>query len=387
MWRRSRSGSASLANSPSHCSSISIASASRAVSARVGSCYDALRFLSLLSSSSGFNPSLKPLIASPMPRPSPGSRFAPKMTMIIARMTSSSGRPRRPMVRLLEAAIVPLFLSATGAVGIARPYAQFTSGVNLVEVYASVTDSTGEPVAGLRASDFKVLEDGVTQTISTFAGGEFPLAVAVGIDRSFSMGGKGDRLAVAKSASRAFLSALRPADRVMVVAIGSEILTVAPLSADRTTALAAIDRLDAWGTTPLYDAALGAIDAIQPAGGRRALVLLSDGADRYSDTRATDLVERARNRDVLVYPVAVGPARPPLFAELASATGGRSFFGQDSAALNRAMAAIARELRFQYLLGYVPTRERAGDASWRAIQVTVANPQLRVRAREGYRSR
>src|SRR6185295_9110710 len=140
-------------------------------------------------------------------------------------------------------------------------------------------------------------------------------------------------------------------------AIGSDTAVAAPLSADHAAALAAIDRLDAWGTTPLYDATLGALDAIQPARGRRALVLLSDGADRYSDTKAADLVDRARRHDALVYPVAVGASRPPLFAELAAATGGRSFFVREPAALNSTMTTIARELRFQYLLGYTPSRE------------------------------
>jgi Ca-activated chloride channel family protein len=291
------------------------------------------------------------------------------------------------MVRLLEAAIVPLFLGAFSAAGLARPYAQFTSGVNLVEVYATVTDPKGEPVADLQAADFRIVEDGVAQTISTFAAGEFPLSVAVAIDRSFSMGGKDNRLGVAQAAGRTFVGALRPADRVMIVAIGGETLIVSPLSADRAAAVAAIDRLDAWGTTPLYDAVLGAIDAIQPAGGRRALVLLSDGTDRYSDTKAADLVDGARRHDVLVYPVAVGSARPPVFAELAAATGGRSFFVRDRQALNKAMETVARELRFQYLLGYVPAREHAGDSSWRAIAVAVAPPDLRVRARQGYSSR
>jgi len=51
------------------------------------------------------------------------------------------------------------------------------------------------------------------------------------------------------------------------------------------------------------------------------------------------------------------------------------------------MTTIARELRFQYLLGYTPSRERAGEPSWHAIDVTVTRPDLRVRAREGYVSR
>ena len=285
---------------------------------------------------------------------------------------------------LLEAVIVPLFLGAIVAHTAAEPYAQFTSGVNLVEVYATVTDRRGEPVAGLAAADFRIVEDGARQTISAFTAGEFPLSVAVGVDRSFSMGGKDNRLGLAKSAARTLVGHLRPDDQVMVVAIGGETLIVAPLSANRAAALSAIDRLDAWGTTPLYDATLGAIDAIQPAPGRRALVLLSDGTDRYSDTRAADLVDRARRHDVLVYPVALGAVRPPVFAELAAATGGRSFLPRDPAALMGSMATIARELRFQYLLGYVPVRQRSDDPSWHSIDVAVDRADVRVRAREKY---
>src|SRR5919197_2174612 len=116
--------------------------------------------------------------------------------------------------------IVPLIVAAAGAVSLA--YGQFTSGVNLVEVYATVTDRQGEPLVGLTAGDFHVAEDGVPQTISAFAAGEFPLAVAVGVDRSFSMAGKANRLAVAKTAAAAFVRELRAEDQVMVMAIGSE---------------------------------------------------------------------------------------------------------------------------------------------------------------------
>jgi Ca-activated chloride channel family protein len=291
------------------------------------------------------------------------------------------------MLVLLEAAIVPLFLSALAVYVGAEPYAQFTSGVNLVEVYATVTDRDGEPVTGLTAADFHVAEDGVGQTISAFAAGEFPLAVAVGLDRSFSMGGVENRLAVAKSAARTLFGALRPADQVMVVAIGGDVVVAAPLSTERRTALAAIDRLDLWGTTPLYDATLDALDAIQPARGRRALVLLSDGTDRYSDANAAELVDRARRHDVLIYPVAIGVVRQPVFVELAAATGGRSFVVREPAAAIRAMTAIARELRSQYLLGYAPARERAGEPSWHDIDVTVTRPGLHVRARIGYSGR
>jgi Ca-activated chloride channel homolog len=266
-------------------------------------------------------------------------------------------------------------------------YAQFTSGVNLVEVYATVTDRLGQPVAGLAAADFQVAEDGIVQQITAFAAGEFPLAVAIGVDRSFSMGGAGNRLALAKSAARTFIGALRSVDQVMVVAIGGETEVAAPLSSDRRAALAAIDRLDAWGTTPLYDATLVALDAIQSGKGRRALLLLSDGTDRYSDTAASVLVEQARRRDVLVYPVALGAARPPVFAELAAVTGGRSFFAREPRDLQSVVTTIARELRLQYLLGYVPSRAPSVEPSWHQIDATVNRAGLVVRARDGYTGR
>lgn len=275
--------------------------------------------------------------------------------------------------------IVPLILSAS------LTYAQFTTRVNLVEVYATVTDSRGELITDLTAADFHVLQDGSPQAITAFAAGEFPLAVAVGVDRSFSMAGKDDRLSKAKSAARTFIGALRANDQVMVFAIGSETEIVAPLSTDHAAASRAVDRLDAWGTTPLFDATLVALDAIQTAKGRRALVLLSDGTDRYSRTEAADLVAQVRLRDVLIYPIAIGPVQPGVFAELATATGGRSFHATNPVEFAHITNTIARELRFQYLLGYIPPPSTG--SSWHAIDVAVDRPGVRVRARDGYFSR
>jgi Ca-activated chloride channel family protein len=258
---------------------------------------------------------------------------------------------------------------------------QFVSQVNLVEVYASVTDSSGHVVSDLTRDDFEVLEDGARQSISTFTAGEFPLAVAIAIDRSFSMR---DRLQAAKSGARLFLGQLRPSDQAMVVAIGSEIETLAPLSTDRGAHYTAVDTLDRWGTTSLHDAVIASIDAIQPARGRRALILLSDGDDRYSKATAAEALARAREADVLIYPIALGERRPPLFAELAALTGGRSAFVRDVRTLPDTLSGIASELRHQYLLGYTPSRALDEHGEWRAITVRVKRPGTQVRARDGY---
>ena len=260
---------------------------------------------------------------------------------------------------------------------------QFTSSVNLVEVYASVVDASGQPVRGLTAGDFEVLEDGAPQKISAFAAGDFPLTAALALDRSFSMAGP--PLATVKSAARSFLTALRPQDEAVIIGIGSQVDVLAQAGDARPDQLAAVERLSAWGTTALHDAIITAIDTVDGARGRRALVVLSDGDDKYSEASAADAISRARRSNVMVYPIALGKTRPPLFAELATLTGGRSFHARELKGLDETLRTIAAQLREQYLIGYAPARTPVSGANeWRSITVTVARPGVSVRARDGY---
>jgi len=264
-------------------------------------------------------------------------------------------------------------------------FAQFSAGVQLIEVYATVTDANGELVMGLRQSDFQVVENDRPQEISAFAAGEFPLTVALGVDRSFSMAGEPLRLA--KLASQTFLKQLKPGDRSMIVAIGNNAEVIAPLSTDRAAQSQAIAALDAWSTTSLNDAVIVALDRLEPEKGRQALIVFSDGADRYSEATSGQVLARARRSQALVYPITMGKTRVPASVELATLTGGRSFLLRDAKELERTLSTIARELRYQYLIGYVPSAPpKPGVHEWRAIRVMLKNPTngLRVRARDGY---
>lgn len=273
------------------------------------------------------------------------------------------------------------FLAFAAVLALAGP--QFTSGVNQVEIYASATDADGRPVTGLWADDFEVLEDGVPQRVTVFAEADFPLAAAVAVDSSFSM--TGERLAVAKSSARSFLGALRDIDQAMLLSIGGRVEVLAPLSTDRAEQHRALDALRAWGTTSLHDAVIAAIDRLQPATGRRALVLLSDGDDRYSDATTDEVIARAQASDVMIYPVALGKTLPPLFTRLAQLSGGRAYHARDSRRLPATLEAIAADLRSQYMLGYTPSRPFAtAGREWRDIDVRVNRPRVTVRARDGY---
>jgi Ca-activated chloride channel family protein len=262
---------------------------------------------------------------------------------------------------------------------------RFSSSVQLVEVYATVTDARGELVAGLKQDDFEVYEDNQRQDISAFAAGEFPLTVALGVDRSWSMAG--DRLRLAKQAAQSFLRELKPNDRAMIVGIGSDAEVIAPLSTDRVNQTRAIASLDPWGTTALHDAIIATLDRLEMEPGRQAFIVFSDGTDRYSRANASAVIERARRSNALIYPIAFGKERPGLLAELAVITGGRSFLLRDVKDLEKTLATIARELRYQYLLGYAPSEPFvAGQREWRSIRVVLKNGKsgLRVRARDGY---
>lgn len=195
----------------------------------------------------------------------------------------------------------------------------------------------------------------------------------------------GEPLALAKAAARDFLAGLRPSDRSMIIAIGSETEKIEPLAGDRASQYRALNELHRWGTTPLYDSIIRAIDLLQPVTSRRALVLLSDGQDRYSHATSDEALDRARRSDVIIYPIALGKEPSRFFLELAVLTGGRSFHQRDPRKLTDTLGSIARELRAQYLLGYTPSRPMVpGSHEWRSIEVKVDRRGTRARTRDGY---
>lgn len=166
----------------------------------------------------------------------------------------------------------------------------------LVSVPAVVTDSSGRPLAGLKPENFRLIEDGQPQTIANFGTTETPFEIALLLDTS---GSTRDDVALIRSAANSFIEALRPGDRVGIVAFNQaqtsaqqmaavEVLTV--LTDDREQLRAAIESLGASQGTPYYDALERIADSIfrdPPADelrGRRAIVALTDGVDSTSNS-------------------------------------------------------------------------------------------------------
>ncbi len=170
----------------------------------------------------------------------------------------------------------------------------------LVTVPAVVTDRTGHPVSGLKAKNFLLFEDGKPQSVSNFATTEAPFEIALLLDTS---GSTRDELGLIREAANTFISALRPGDRVAIVAFknnqrrGTNVAVVDILSTltdDRKILGTAIAGIGTSNGTPFYDG-LGRI-ANQVFGdqpreevrGRRAVVALTDGVDSNSDTGFQD---------------------------------------------------------------------------------------------------
>ena len=164
----------------------------------------------------------------------------------------------------------------------------------------------------------------------------------------------GEPLRLAKAASKAFLNQLRPTDRSMAVAIGNDAEVIAPLSNDHVQQQG--NRCSRSVGTTSCDAIISILDRVEGRAGRLAVIVFSDGVDRYSVAPASRVVERARQSQALIYPITLGRERPPLAAELAVVSGGRSFLIKDARALDETFTTIAREVASQYLLGYTPMK-------------------------------
>jgi Ca-activated chloride channel homolog len=166
----------------------------------------------------------------------------------------------------------------------------------LVSVPAVVTDGAGHPLSGLRPENFRLIEDGQPQTIANFGTTETPFEIALLLDTS---GSTRDDVALIRAAANSFISALRPGDRVGVVAFNTaqtvaapiaavEVLT--PLTGDREALKTAIENLGVSQGTPYYDALERIADSVfrdppsEEVRGRRAVVALTDGVDSSSNS-------------------------------------------------------------------------------------------------------
>ena len=182
---------------------------------------------------------------------------------------------------------------------------RFRTGVELVNVTATVTDQSGRFVSGLRKEDFRVYQDEQPQEITHFNAERVPVSLGIVLDTSGSMAG--DKMAAARMAlNRFLLDLLGPEDEVFLYRFDSAPELVHEWTTDRRRVSAALNRVHPRGGTAMYDALAEAIPLVQAGKHRKkALVIISDGNDTSSRTAIEDLKGQIRETEVLVYAIGI----------------------------------------------------------------------------------
>jgi VWFA-related protein len=313
---------------------------------------------------------------------------------------------------------------------------RFRSGVELINVTATVADQSGRFVAGLRKEDFVVYEDDQPVEVTHFSAERVPVSLGIVLDTSGSMAG--EKIREAETALDRFAFDLLDRDDELFVYKFSNYPTLLQgWTTDRQLISRVLGRITPNGGTAMYDAVIEAIPlAARGRNQKKALVVISDGNDTASRADIRDVKQLIRESEVLVYAVGIDgesetvrraplppprvpmpiplpfPGRPrgrfpfqmltPQFGgqgpwtrnggddrvnvaalrDMTDDSGGRTEIVRNGRDLDPATAGIASELSKQYYLGYPSTGKK--DGRWHAIRVELKNSAYRVRARRGY---
>jgi VWFA-related protein len=314
---------------------------------------------------------------------------------------------------------------------------RFKSGVELINVTTTVSDSSGRFVSGLHKEDFQVFDDDQPVEITHFSSERVPVSLGIVLDTSGSMAGR--KIQEAQNALNRFLyDLLAPEDEIFLYRFANTPVLLQGWTTDRRLLSRAIDRVVPNGGTSMYDAVAEALPlAREGQFQKKALVVISDGNDTGSQTSIRELKQQIRESEVLVYAIGIDgeseaptfrrptvpQPRPPIpfpfpipgrggrrfpfslnaqpaaqgswrispndervnvsaLRDMTDDSGGRTEVIRDAKDLNPATASIADELSKQYYLGYQASGKK--DGRWHTIRVEVRGGRYVVRARKGY---
>jgi Ca-activated chloride channel family protein len=318
---------------------------------------------------------------------------------------------------------------------------KFKTGVELVNVTATVTDASGRFVSGLTKDDFRVYDEGELQPITHFSSERVPVSLGIVLDTSGSM--DGEKMHAAREALDRFLfQLLDPQDEVFLYRFDNAPELVEGWTNDKRRVSESLGRIQPRGGTALYDTVAEAVRMAQQGRNRKkAVVIISDGNDTSSHTDVFSVKQLIRETEVLVYAVGIDgsglsyisnmaqrqprqpprmpipfpfpgrrppqlpPPQPPqgpigggnprwrgngiedrvnvaALRDITDDSGGRTEIIRWARDLDPATAGIADELSKQYYIGYAASGPK--DGRWHTIRVDVRQPSYHVRARRGY---
>jgi VWFA-related protein len=323
--------------------------------------------------------------------------------------------------------------------------AQLRVDVRLVNVVATVTDDMGRYVEGLKASDFRLEEDGVRQEITHFNwSNDQPVSVGIVLDTSNSMERK---ISTATRAVDRFLRDIHIDDDIFLMTFDGSVKVRQDFTSDREKLWNVLEKVKLGAGTSLYDAVIAGTDKLRKGKyPKKALLLISDGVDTSSEHDFNVARQAVRESELLVYALGIAPdgsrapmnertrvpipgtpgGSPPRNPIPLPGAGGSPFpiplpgpgrrqfptssqasmdsvdmnvletFGTESGGqawlitadnrrsrLQDALDEIAAELRSQYTLGYYPNHDLQ-DGKWHRIELSVKNPNHTIRYKREY---
>jgi Ca-activated chloride channel family protein len=269
-------------------------------------------------------------------------------------------------------------LASLAALGLLAIQPNFVTRREAVRVDVLVTDK-GEPVRGLTAADFDVLDNGVLQHVDLVSFEQIPLNVVLAFDTSGSV--TTERLGHMRDAGEGVLKGLNPRDQAALLTFSHVVVRRAPLTPDIDAVRAAFAFRPPDGDTALIDAVYTAMMVGESDAGRSLVIVFSDGLDTASFLPADAVLDTAKRSDDVVYAVTVGQ-RIRFLRDLSAFTGGRVFDVENTKDLRATFEQILDEFRHRYLISYSP--EQVPRRGWHRLEVRVRHRSVRVQARPGY---
>src|SRR5579864_1973275 len=280
--------------------------------------------------------------------------------------------------------------------GQSQPETTLKVDVNLVNVFVTVTDAHGAPIAGLTKENFILKEDDHQQKIAVFdKESALPLSIALAIDTSLST--RHDLPLEQASAKRFAHAIMRPVDGLSVYGFSEVVRESTPgYTADLKRIDESIDHIRVGAATALYDAIYLVSRSLDRRKGRKVIVLITDGGDTISKVDYKEAVRAAEEAEGIVYSIIIVPIEASAGREtggehaliqLSEDTGGKYYYATSIGQLDEAFRKISDELRTQYLLAYYPS-QRTSFSEFRRIEVKVTGvpdaSAYHVRHRAGY---
>jgi Ca-activated chloride channel homolog len=280
-------------------------------------------------------------------------------------------------------------------VGPEKPGGAIKVNVNLVVLHTTVLDNHGKFVDGLKAANFRVYEDKVEQNLSLFKREDVPVSMGLVIDNSGSMRDKRPRV---NEAALTLVQTSNPEDEVFVVNFNDDYYL--DLDEDFTNSIPelkdALSRIDARGSTALYDAIIGSLDHLKKGHrDKKVLLVVTDGEDNISRFTLEQTIHEIQKTNVVIYTIGLlgdedrrsRKHAERALKEIAEASGGVAYFPETVDDVHNICLQVAHDIRNQYTLGYYPTNTRK-DGTFRTVQVEVIPPhgyhKLTARTRNGY---